>query len=123
MVKKYFKKIIENGFSRDKGVSRKCPICTEILSLGDFKSSNFNKNVNLSEEGVWYDKRVAIPCCRCLKILEKLQGADSIHIFYNPRYDIQHLKIIHNSIFQENEIITVVKKEIIRNLYKYGIID
>ena len=119
MVTIYFKEHLEDYDGEHVKILRKCPICEQNLSLSDFVSTNFNKNV---QESVWNDKRLAIPCCRCLKILERLDTADDIKIFYNPQYNIYHLKLYYNSIFDEAEIITIVKKQVLKNLKKFGII-
>jgi hypothetical protein len=120
MTKKYFKKNLEDYDGKEIEIIRKCPICEQDLSLSDFVSTNLNKNV---EESVWNDIRIAIPCCRCLKILEKLETAHAIQTSYNPQYNLSHLTLFYNSIFEETEIITLVKKEVLKNLKKFGIIE
>ena len=120
MVKIYFEKHLEDYDGEHVDILRKCPICEQDLSLSDFVSTNFNKNVH---ESVWNDTRLAIPCCRCLKILEKLDTADVIQTFHNPQYNIFHLKLYYDSIFEETEIITIIKKQVLKNLKKFGIID
>ncbi len=114
---------IEDPENEREFIFRKCPICEEVLSYSDFIRENYNKNVDLSKNGAWYDKRLAIPCCKCLAIIDKLQKAKDIEYFYNSINNYYHFRIISNSMFEEPYIITVFKKEIVKNLYKYGIID
>jgi len=120
---KYFKLNIEGLEGDHDDIIRRCPICENILSLSDFKSSNLSKNVNTTEDGIWNDKRVAIPCCRCLNILDRITEADQVQSFYNPEHNLYHLKLLYTSIFEDIEIITIVKKKIVKNLHKFGCIE
>ena len=105
MVKRYFEKTFADYDGEEVEITRKCPICEKDLSRSDFISTNLNKNI---KECVWNDNRIAIPCYRCLKILEKIEVSHLLQPFYNPQYDVYHLKLFYNSIYEESEIITLV---------------
>ena len=121
MGKKYFEKSLSDYDGTHIEICRKCPICEEQLSLTDFESTNIRMNVKIYD--VWHDKRIAVPCCRCITILEKMEVADNIETFFNYRCDVYHLKLTSKSIFQEVVFITLLKKEVLKNLRRFGLID
>ncbi len=123
MIKKYFRREIKEIHEESVEYIRKCPICGIDLFFSDFLSTNLKKNVDITEKGVWSDNRIAIPCCRCLKILEKIEHADRIQVFHNTDFELYHIKLLYNSIFEDSEIITITEGEIVRNLKKFGIIE
>ena len=107
----------------NENINRKCPICEDLISYSDFYRTNFNRNVDLGNEGIFFDERVGISCCRCLEIIEKLSNAAIIECFQNPNQELYHIKIKRDTIFEDTEIITIFKETILKNLIKFGIIE
>jgi len=69
--KKYFH-IIDK-----ENIKRSCPLCEMPLKQEEFEQQNPYTHLDL-----WYDKKVAIPCCLCLEILEKYSNSGCLEIQY-----------------------------------------
>jgi hypothetical protein len=70
-INKYFES------TNTKDIKRTCPLCELPLKLEDFKYKNKDEYLSL-----WNNKKIAILCCNCLRILEKLTNSNVLEIEY-----------------------------------------
>lgn len=56
-------------------LQRSCPICEKGLNIEDFKNLHAGQKLKL-----WNHQKVAIPCCSCFHILEKLTSFNLVEL-------------------------------------------
>jgi hypothetical protein len=94
-------------------IVRHCPICENKIYECEFTGYNCEEMNKTQIEMIWNDKRIAILCCNCYKLLEKIKFINFSNYPKNT-IDTELFKLIDNT----SPCIVVIK-----NLKKFGIIQ
>lgn len=96
---------------------RDCPICERRINFNSFILYNDFTKMNYSS--MWDNPILAIPCCSCFKLMEKLEG--SVVIVREYRHKISIFKDNTKCDYHIHDIEDL--KVIIKNLKKFGVIE